>query len=705
MAIFFVTLYVPAYGLPHLVPVADKPALTGVQIDSLQQKLRNDLAAARTPADSVPILYNLLDLSISTGHPSKYIYSLIETAFRAGDTESALDGVRNLANLFVRNDSILDIAMEYARCAPAGDDRDQTVCFIRLMKNQHNINYADKVHKSAHLQELLRQVSLNPPQDIYDRIVLIHALCLHLTEVAEGDLLTEHVEKLNELINTLPSEHHVLSNAFYIWASMIYTRNGHPNEAIAASTRMLDEIDWLDGRNRRIGRIYRSYDDSRYQLYTRILENYKGLNDEELELYHDKALEMVSRSQRVAGTYAHNPMPCIFYSFAKKDYPVAYDLLKTALDYDRTGSYRRRIYLHMFIEAARAIGKDSELSAVYPEYLALLEDELNSRQQERYRELQVLYEVNDIRTENLKLQKEQQRSHKQLWQTVAWICCGVIILLALFVVTLWRLNRRKTQLARRLKASNLALRNESRSLREAEEQLRQARDEAQRANNLKTEFINNMSHEVKTPLQAIQEFSQIIIENVDDARRPYVEQFADRLLLNCDLVNTIVNDVLQLAELHNNTLKIKNGNYSAKNICDNALANMRLHLHDGVSLRLDPASVDFIIRTDNHRLMQILDNLLGNALKFTAKGTVTLSCTKSDDNRHAIFTVTDTGIGISADQKEMIFERFTKLDNSTSGVGLGLTISRMLATLMRGTLELDTAYTGGARFILTLPLD
>ena len=81
---------------------------------------------------------------------------------------------------------------------------------------------------------------------------------------------------------------------------------------------------------------------------------------------------------------------------------------------------------------------------------------------------------------------------------------------------------------------------------------------------MKTEFINNMSHEVKTPLQAIQEFSQMIIENVDEARRPYVEQFADRLLLNCDLVNTIVNDVLQLAELHNNTLKIKNGNYSAK---------------------------------------------------------------------------------------------------------------------------------------------
>lgn len=705
MAIIFVTLSLAAYGVPHIVPATDKPALTAAQIDSLQHKLGNDLAAARTPADSVPILYNLFDLSLSVGHPNKYVYSLIETAFRAGDTESALDGVRNLANINVRNDSILDIAMEYARCAPAGDDRDQTVCFIRLMQNQHNIHYADNVHKSAHLQDLLRQVSLNPPQDIYDRIVLIHALCLHLTEVAEGDLLTEYVGKLNEIIKTLPSEHHVLSNAFYIWASLIYTRNGHHDEAIAASSRMLDEIDWLDGRNRRIGRIYRSYDDSRYLLYTRILENYKSLNDEELELYHDKALEMVGRSQRVAGTYARNPMPCIFYSFAKKDYPVAYDLLKTALDHDRTSSYRRRIYLKMFIDAAHAIGKDSELTAVYPEYLALLEEELDSRQQERYRELQVLYEVNDMRTENLRLQKEQQRSHKQLWQTIAWIFCGVIILLAVFVVTLWRLNRRKTQLARRLKTSNMALRNESRSLREAKEQLREARDEAQRANNLKIEFINNMSHEVKTPLQAIQEFSQMIIENVDEARRPYVEQFADRLLLNCDLVNTIVNDVLQLAELHNNTLKIKNGNYSAKTICDNALANMRLHLHDGVSLQFDPASADFIIRTDNHRLMQILDNLLGNALKFTAKGTVTLSCAQSADKRHAIFTVTDTGIGISADQKEAIFERFTKLDNSTPGVGLGLTISRMLATLMGGTLVLDTTYSGGARFILTLPLD
>ncbi len=662
------------------------------------------LAAACTPADSLAPLYNLYDLSYGRDSGNAVGWVLLETAIRADDETVALDVLRNMANYNMRNDSILSLVLEQAKKFPASNDRTHTITFIRIIQNNSRALYAAPEVREKQLQNFLQQLSLNPPTDLYERIVLLYAVCINLSEFANGDLLTDYLQRLGELIEEADPENHALRNVFNVWAGMIYTKVEKPSLAIDASLKLLGEIDMLDERNAQMGRIYRNYDANRYIVYTRILQNYEALSEADIEKYHRLALEMVARNSRAAKTYHNAPVPSIFYYYSKKDYTRTFNLIDNHLDAINQ-SFGKRKLLKMYMESARAIGRQDALLNASALYCRELEEDLENRQQERYRELQVLYDVNDMKIRNLRLKEEKQGAQKAMWRTVTIVCALLLLALFIFTLILIRLNRRRALLARKLEKSNNDLAHQRDSLRKANEELKEARDVASRANQIKTDFINNMSHEVRTPLQAMTEYAAIIADNAEDTHRQYMRDFADRLLLNCQMVNTIVDDVLQLAELNNSSLSIiKQNLFSSKPICDTAADAVRRRLQPGVELRVE--ADDFIFRTDRHRLLQILNNLLTNAVKFTSRGTITLACTKNETARTVEFSVTDTGIGISPSDSEIIFERFHKLDSSAPGAGIGLTIARMIARLMGGDLILDKAYAGhGARFLLTLPYD
>ena len=205
------------------------------------------------------------------------------------------------------------------------------------------------------------------------------------------------------------------------------------------------------------------------------------------------AKEMVQRDPRAKMTYGKAPLPDIYYNFYKANYRKAFELIDRCKD-DKYLKPRQLQILGIYITAANAIGEKEALLEVYPIYNKLLKDELESRQNERTRELEVVYEVNDIHNENLRLQQDRNAAQRHLWKTVTIVSIALVLILTAFIIILLHLNRRRLRLAQRLKVSNRALRNESKSLAEARDQLRAARDEAQKADELKTEFINNMSH-------------------------------------------------------------------------------------------------------------------------------------------------------------------------------------------------------------------
>lgn len=238
-----------------------------------------------------------------------------------------------------------------------------------------------------------------------------------------------------------------------------------------------------------------------------------------------------------------------------------------------------------------------------------------------------------------------------------------------------------------------------------EQETRAARDRAEAAAAARSSFLANMSHEIRTPMNAIIGFTELLIgtQLADDQRRHLqTVQQASRSLLG------LLNDILDTAKLDRGAIELEDLDFSLRELCEQVCATQRLAAENkGLALQLEyPAQLLEFFRGDALRLQQVLTNLLGNAVKFTAQGRVCLRVQGEVDAIRLI--VEDSGIGIAADRLEKIFEPFAQADASMSrrfgGTGLGTTISRQLVELMGGRLRVESTLGEGSRFIVELPL-
>lgn len=222
------------------------------------------------------------------------------------------------------------------------------------------------------------------------------------------------------------------------------------------------------------------------------------------------------------------------------------------------------------------------------------------------------------------------------------------------------------------------------------------------ANNVKIHFLQNMSHEVRTPLNAVVGFSQLLAlpaEMLSDEER---QQYAGYVNSNSQLLITLVEDVLAIADVEKGSLRIILADCEVNQICQNAINNCLERCKPGVSLTYKQTlPAQFMVKNDPNRILQVLLNFLTNACKNTEKGSIELTCEQKGDN--LLFAVTDTGCGIPEDKREMIFQRFTKVDEFKQGSGLGLNICKKIASCLHADVRLDTTYTSGARFVFEVP--
>ena len=217
---------------------------------------------------------------------------------------------------------------------------------------------------------------------------------------------------------------------------------------------------------------------------------------------------------------------------------------------------------------------------------------------------------------------------------------------------------------------------------------------------MKTHFIQNITHEVRTPLNAIVGFSQVLVEFY---QKPETEEYASLITVNSNYLLRLFNDVLELSNI-DQIDKLSYDTIADINMsCYDAINESKPFVKEGVELLFHPAEESKQIHTNNTYVKQILDNLLHNAAKFTTAGGITLEYTISPSEGVIRYFVTDTGIGIPLDQQETVFDRFKKLDYFAQGSGLGLSVARAIATKLGGTLCIDPEYTTGCRFVLTLP--
>lgn len=236
--------------------------------------------------------------------------------------------------------------------------------------------------------------------------------------------------------------------------------------------------------------------------------------------------------------------------------------------------------------------------------------------------------------------------------------------------------------------------------------LKRANERTRLANETKTRFVQNMSHEIRTPLNAIVGFSQLLSLPDGSFAPEEKDEFASHIINNTKMLTMLLDDILNASSMDAGNYRITIEDCNCNFVCREAVSSSEHRLQPGVQLEFVPGADDsYTFRTDPRRVQQILINLLTNACKHTASGHIQLGYSLEENPGEMTFFVEDTGPGVPADQAELIFERFTKLDEFVQGTGLGLSICREIAGKMGGRVFLDTSYTGGARFVFAVPLE
>ena len=229
------------------------------------------------------------------------------------------------------------------------------------------------------------------------------------------------------------------------------------------------------------------------------------------------------------------------------------------------------------------------------------------------------------------------------------------------------------------------------------------KEKAVQAIQRKNMFLSNMSHEVRTPLNAIVGFSAVLTdedESFDDESR---REFSEIIKVNSFQLLKLINDILDFSDFENDNITFNIRTHDAVKLCNEVVETVMVSRKLEVEMRFDTDLSVLMLDTDDARLRQVLINLLVNAAKFTEQGSIVLELKMADADT-ALFSVTDTGCGIPPEKQHLIFERFEKLNDFVQGSGLGLSICQLIVKYMNGKLWVDSRYTRGARFCFTHPL-
>ncbi len=683
---------------------------TGVSAkDSARERLRetyiDSLPRLTNPDDSLSALYNILDLS-GIDNRAEAASTLLDFGMRHGKDELCLEMIRNLANYHFSNDSIMAELLEMTQSFEPSDLQKETLAFVKVFSEIKASGSMNEDDRQTHVVDLIKEFNSTPSDDPYDQVVQLFILCINLGGETQGELLESYFNILENKIKQLPVTTYALRNLFFSQESITFTNNGEYEKAVKSDRQLMDIVDIMQSNYAAQGRIYRNFDTYRYLYLRRMLRNFPALTLDEAEKYYSCIMTLADSVPDIKRAITESNDPHVFLLLKQGRYKEAIPMLKKRLSDNKSiNIYQRRFLLRNLIKAAEKTGDDESLINASRDYVDTLEKYVKIKNGERYRELQIVYEISRLKEQNASMELQRQMQTNNFQNTIMNIsigAAGVLLLVAcIFVFLFFRFRK----LSKQLSAANRDLRHERDQLKETRDQLIVARDKARTAENQKTEFINYISHEIITPLNTVIEYSQMIIDSADDSKREYLDRFSQVLRLNTGMLRTFVTDVQEISIMEHNMMSIKLRPSSLKNICTLVVDSVRINVKPEVELKFAKAGApDTSINTDPYRVEIVLLNLMSNAVKFTESGSIVLDYDVNGDNT-VTFSVTDTGIGVPAEKRKTIFERFRQIDPEAEGTGLGLHVSRLIATLLNGSICLDKSYKQGARFLFTIPVN
>ena len=261
------------------------------------------------------------------------------------------------------------------------------------------------------------------------------------------------------------------------------------------------------------------------------------------------------------------------------------------------------------------------------------------------------------------------------------------------------LIQRLSDANRRLKLVDEQLQIANKKLKEYEEKAQKA----EKASQMKSLFLANMSHEIRTPLNAIEGFTRIIVETDTEEERMKYYQIVES---NNQRLSSLINEILDLSRVESGEIQIKKDMTDINQLCENIKQLFKFRCPEAVKLVFKKPLMTVAMNTDANRLIQVLSNLISNALKHTAMGSITYGFRLINDMQEVEFYVNDTGSGIEPEFIENIFNVYASQDaEQQKGYGLGLALCKIIVEKMGGVIRVDSTVGIGSTFTFVLPFD
>lgn len=665
---------------------------------AVKDSLSEALPSASSPLQKLEIMTNLMDLSRQE-EQVEYAKQLYWLALEEDEDYYKEAALTEILRFYVNTDA-KDSAKVYLAEAERelkGKARDFLVTYMKTIMDVRVVYYTKGEDRMKLIEKYKLRLETEKDMPVLDKISNYYLLGMansNRVDPKNQDAIYKEVcyymNNLIELSDNIPLRYSYLFrlNTLNILSLMEAT----PENRVKASLRYLNmQKEYADTKEMK----KRPYTSKRHLLnaYSTLATAAETVGKDMATYYFNYFIDLNRKYPEDAAFSAEYDRYFTSLNYYKsiRDFQKAADYNDSVIYYFRHGDFQfdltENIVLTLKdkIDCLDSLHRYKDAYEAYKEYSVLLDSARTRSMENKVEDLEIKKYVDELVVEKKALEIDLQKSRSQLYLFLALlilsICFGIFIF--------FRLGKIKS-LYKELQESNRLVIIAS--------------EKAQESERMKNAFIKNMCHEVRTPLNAINGFAELITS--DSISPEEKKEFSKIIYTNCHNITSMMNDVLVIAQLDssNEVLPLEPVHISL--LCHHEMNKLKkLQQKPDIHYQVEGDKSNDLIYSDPNHFGIIISHLLNNANKFTNQGSITLSYRPEEEGRIMCICVTDTGCGIPADKSEWIFERFTKNDDFIPGSGLGLYLCRLITQRLNGSLKLDTCYTGGARFILRLPIN
>ena len=669
---------------------------------AVKDSLSEALPSASSPLQKLEIMTNLMDLSRQE-EQVEYAKQLYWLALEEDEDYYKEAALTEILRFYVNTDA-KDSAKVYLAEAERelkGKARDFLVTYMKTIMDVRVVYYTKGEDRMKLIEKYKLRLETEKDMPVLDKISNYYLLGMansNRVDPKNQDAIYKEVcyymNNLIELSDNIPLRYSYLFrlNTLNILSLMEAT----PENRVKASLRYLNmQKEYADTKEMK----KRPYTSKRHLLnaYSTLATAAETVGKDMATYYFNYFLDLNRKYPEDAAFSAEYDRYFTSLNYYKsiRDFQKAADYNDSVIYYFRHGNFQfdltENIVLTLKdkIDCLDSLHRYKDAYEAYKEYSVLLDSARTRSMENKVEDLEIKKHVDELVVEKKALEIDLQKSRSQLYLFLALLILSISFGIFIF----FRLGKIKS-LYKELQESNRLVIIAS--------------EKAQESERMKNAFIKNMCHEVRTPLNAINGFAELITS--DGISPEEKKEFSKIIYTNCHNITSMMNDVLVIAQLDssNEVLPLEPVHISL--LCHHEMNKLKkLQQKPDIHYQVEGDKSNDLIYSDPNHFGIIISHLLNNANKFTNQGSITLSYRPEEEGRIMCICVTDTGCGIPADKSEWIFERFTKNDDfipgSGLGLGLGLYLCRLITQRLNGSLKLDTCYTGGARFILRLPIN